>query len=130
MISKQNFIKYINKLNNIKLIFDNINEAGKSLEFFSISYVECESLIISILEDAFDDKINGWLQYYACELDYGSKCYEGCITMNGKNIRMSNAGELYDVLIDNIKNKINEEKEDLIKELEKRMRYKENNNGM
>jgi len=57
---------------------------------------------MDILEDAFDDKECNWISYFIYDLEFGSKWRENSITMNGKDVRMSNVGELYDVLVDNM----------------------------
>jgi hypothetical protein len=41
--------------------------------------------------------------YFIYDLEYGSKWEPGMITENGKDIKLSNAGELYDVLINELK---------------------------
>ena len=69
IISKENFVKYINKLKELSKIEDEINQAGRKLEFFSISYAEHESLILDILTDIFDDKLGDWISYYIYELN-------------------------------------------------------------
>lgn len=105
IISKQNFIKYINKLQELRSIEDSINEAGKILEF-SINFGEYEQLIVDILTDVFnDDNYGSWISYYIYELNWGSSWYEGCIRdKNGNNISLIDAGELYDLLVSEMKN--------------------------
>lgn len=110
MINKENFIKYINKIHQFRTIETNINKAGKELESFSISFAIYEQLAVDILEDIFEDKEYGWINYYLYELNFGSKWKENCITMDGKDVPMRDAGELYDVLIDNLKNEKGKEK--------------------
>lgn len=105
MISEASFVKYIDKLKELNKIEDEINQVLKKLEFFSISFMNHESLIIEILEDAFDDKKNGWLCYFIYELNFGEKYKEGCITFNNIPVPMSNAKELYKVLVDNLNRK-------------------------
>jgi hypothetical protein len=98
MISKENFVKYINKLKELNEIESNINEAAKGIEFFDISFIEHESLIVNILEDAFNDE-SKWISYFIYDLDFGSTWHKNCITFEGKDTPMRNAEELYDVLI-------------------------------
>ena len=106
LISKENFIKYIDKIKRMRDIEDAINEAGKSIEFFQFSFGDYEDLVFKVLEDAFDDQNSGWISYFIYELDFGKKWHEGSITQYGKSIPMRNAGELYDVLRSNIDERI------------------------
>ena len=98
MISKQNFIKYIDKLKELRSAEDALNSAGKLLDF-SISFAEYEQLIVDVLEDAFDDQGFNWISYFIYELNFGSEWCQGCIEMNGEDVFLSNASELYDVLV-------------------------------
>lgn len=108
MINKKEFIKYIDKLKELREVEDAINLAGGKLEQFSLCFTgQYETIVIEILEDIFVDKENGWISYFVYELDFGVKWKENCITMNGKNVYMRNAEELYNVLMDNIKTKAN-----------------------
>ena len=101
MISKENFIKYINKIQSLKKIEESINSAGKELEF-SISFSEHESLVLNILQEVFKDKENDWIGYFIYDLEFGKKWHKGSITVNGKDVPMRNAEELYKILKDNL----------------------------
>lgn len=104
MISKENFIKYINKIKEFRDVEDVLNSAGEILNF-TISFASHEQLIVDILEDVFEDKQNTWLTYFLYDLDFGNKWHEMCISMDGVDVPMRDAGELYDVLIDNLRGK-------------------------
>ena len=99
MISKEKFIDYINKIKELSEIYGAINEAGRKLEMFEIHNWEHESLIIDILQEAFDDKENDWIGYFIYELEFGSKWGKGYITDNGVDVPLRDAGELYDILV-------------------------------
>ena len=101
MISKQNFIKYINQIKELRDIEDAINSAGKTLEF-SINFGIYEQLVVDILEDVFDDEKYGWISYWVYELDFGSKWSEGIVIMDNEDISMRYAGELWDLLVSEI----------------------------
>lgn len=104
IISRDNFKKYITEYREIGDIYNKICDAGKKLEFFDLYPVEYEDLIIEILQDAFDDKINDWIGYFIFELKYGEKYEDGMITdENDNNISLKNLDDLYDLLIDNMK---------------------------
>lgn len=103
MISKEDFIEYIYELKELRHAIDTLNSAGKGALNFSISFWDYEDLVINILKNIFDDKENEWIPYYLYDLDYGSKWHEMSISIDGKDVPMRDAGELYDVLIDNMK---------------------------
>jgi hypothetical protein len=102
MISKENFVKYMEKLQEFRKIEDAINEVTKDLDFFTVTFIEHEILILTILEDIFGDKENTWISYFMFDLDFGAKWKVGMITEDGKDVPMRNAEELYDVLIGNM----------------------------
>ena len=97
-ISKQNFIKYINKLKQLRFLEDSLNSAGELFDF-SISFGHHEQLIVDILEDAFEDRESNWISYFLYELDFGSKWSEGIVIMDDEDISMRDAGDLWDVLV-------------------------------
>lgn len=97
MISKENFINYLAKLEKTNKIYNAINEAGKELDMFEIYDCEYSTVIIDILQEVFNDE-SEWIAYFIYDLDFGEGWYEGCITDNGENIPLRNAGELYDLL--------------------------------
>ncbi|MDY0316871.1 MAG: hypothetical protein RBQ63_03800 [Acholeplasmatales bacterium] len=109
-ITKQNFISYINKIKELQETEDAINSAGKNLVEFHISFAEHEQLIIDILEDAFDDQEFNWISYWIYELEFGIKWHIGCITdKDGISILLRDAGELYDLLVENMEERCNKD---------------------
>ena len=103
-ISKQNFIKYINKIKQLRSAEDTLNSAGELFDF-SMSFGHHEQLIVDILEDTFDDEENGWINYWIYELDFGSKWSEGIVIMDDEDISMRDAGELWDLLVGGLESK-------------------------
>ena len=61
--------------------------------------------LVKMLQLAFNDAHKeSWIEYYLYELDFGKKYRKGCATnKDGSEIKLSNAGELYDFLIINMK---------------------------
>lgn len=99
-ISKENFIKYIDKLKELRQIENDLNSAGRKLEDFCISFADHEQLIIDILTDVFDDEAPGWISYFIYDLSFGAVWYEGCVTeKDGVDIPLGNTGDLYNLLI-------------------------------
>ena len=97
MISKNNFINYLAKLEKTNKIYDAINEAGKELDMFEIYDCEYSTVIIDILQEVFNDE-SEWITYFIYDLDFGEKWRKGCVTDNGEDVPLRNAGDLYDLL--------------------------------
>ena len=60
--------------------------------------------LLEVLQDAMNDNElceygQSWIEYYCYELDFGKENYRLKVTNNGKEVPMSNAGELYDFLV-------------------------------
>jgi hypothetical protein len=107
MISKENFIKYMNELKELSDTYETINKAAEKIEMFSIWNIEGENLILDILEEVFNDKKDSWIGYFVYDLDFGRKWHEGCITdKNDIDIPLRNAEELYDFLMEGLNESI------------------------
>ena len=103
MISKENFVKYMNELHELCKAEDELNNALRKIGADNVLWFDkYQSLIVDILHDAFNDKENGWISYAIYELDWFSKYKDGTITFDGKNVPLRDAGDLYDLLVDNI----------------------------
>lgn len=98
LVTKENFISYINKLEKLNNEEIKLNENG-ILFNFNISFEWHEQLIIDILTDIFDDNSFNWISYFIYQLSFGRDWHEGCITINGTDIPLKDAGDLYDLLI-------------------------------
>lgn len=99
-ISKENFTKYINKIQKLQEIEDNLNSIGSKLVEFHISFAEYEQLIVDVLTDVFNDQRFGWTSYFIYELNFGADWHEGCVReKDGTDIPLRDAGELYDLLV-------------------------------
>lgn len=58
--------------------------------------------LIKLLQVEYnDDHKDSWIEYYIYELEFGSKYHDGCVTDNGTNIDLSDAGKLYEYLTHN-----------------------------
>ena len=107
MITKEQFVKIINKLKEADDFVTRTNEDARKLndaiisEFFNASSLSIshESIVLELLENMFNDtEILSWWLY---ELDYGRKFKMGYIQdENGQDINLSTAEKLYDFLIE------------------------------
>lgn len=106
MISRNEFIKIIDRLRETNDFVNEVNDKSRNLrdsimsDFFNASSlsISFEDIVVNLLEDMFDgtDMISWWLY----DLDYGREYKRGCLKdCNGKNINVSDSGKLYDYLI-------------------------------
>lgn len=103
-IDKKKFIEIMDTLKGIAEAEEKITEALALLgtEGFFSTY-KSTHLIEEILQIEFEDKENDWIGYFMYELEFGKNYHDGSITeSDGEIVKMSNASELYDVLIYNI----------------------------
>ncbi|MBK7380670.1 MAG: hypothetical protein IPJ03_17065 [Ignavibacteriales bacterium] len=54
--------------------------------------------LINVLKTEMNDLEDNWIEYFLWELDFGKKRLD--VTQHGKEVKMSNAAELYDFLSD------------------------------
>ena len=105
MISKEKFVKIINRLKNYNELQDKIDELFKDNidnrenDFINAASI-CighESVVIELLENMFNDKdtISWWI--YEC--NYGRDFSLGDLEVDGIEIDLSTAEKLYDYLI-------------------------------
>lgn len=105
-MNKELFEKYINSI----IEFDDfINE----LYSMDINIVECDVIMnfmsnyISILEDACGDSTTNWISYWLYELDRGANWELGCVTEGSNDIKLQTIDDLYELLVENMKNDSN-----------------------
>ena len=104
MISRELFIKTID---GIERQFERDNDFSEALSKAFLNYpskYDYSGVLISlenILIEEFEDK-EGWISYFIYELNFGKDWTENSIEDNGKSVKMTNAGELYDYLLVNM----------------------------
>ena len=114
IISKNKFVKIINRLKDYNKLQDKINNLFKDLidnkeqDFCNAGGI-CighGSVVVDLLENMFETDLISWWIY---ELDYGKHYMPGCLQKEEKgkviNIDVSTADKLYDVLIKDLKRK-------------------------
>ena len=105
MISKEQFIKIIDRLRETNDFVEETNEKARKLDdavesdFFnamslSISH---ESIVVQLLENMFND--SDYISWWLYELDFGREYKEFCIQQDGEAIDLSTSEKLYDFLI-------------------------------
>lgn len=116
LINKRDFIEIINRLQNYNQLQDEINDLFNGLldnreqDFCNAGSI-CighESVVLKLLEKMFETALISWWIY---DLDYGKKYKKGCLVYDNKNINVSTADKLYDVLIEDLKRERDRENE-------------------
>lgn len=105
MLSKEEFVKIINELQQFDEKQENLCDAMKELSpdfhvyFYPLS--QLIGLVIDLLSNMFgQDKLDSVIDYYAYELDWGKKGDEmGIYEDNGIEYHLTDAEKLYDYLV-------------------------------
>lgn len=115
MISKEQFVKIINRLrdyndlqHNIQSLFDNcIDNRENDFTNAGSICVGHETIVVELLENMFNDKDT--ISYWLYECDYGRDYRLGNMTVDGKDIDLTTPEKLYDYLIKEMEEKDYEE---------------------
>lgn len=103
MISKEKFVGHIDDIKHIKDFYKGINSfIDKNGGDGAIYFPDATANVISLLHDAFGiaDR-EEWIEHFIFDLDFGSKCQNGVVRIDGKDIPMATSEELYDFLTGN-----------------------------
>lgn len=111
MITKQEFVKIINRLRDYNDLQDKIQDLfrdnidNQEMDFMNAGSICAghESIVVKLLENIFNDKdtISWWL--YEC--NYGRDFSLGDLEINGVEIDLSTPEKLYDYLIKEMEEK-------------------------
>lgn len=103
-LSKEEFIDFINRLQDLSDKMDRVDRAFHRLDsdFCSFHIGEAIQIGFDLLCKMMDDK-NKWLDYFVFELDFLRKYYPGCITSKNDGvidvIDVNDWYKVYDFLI-------------------------------
>lgn len=101
IISKEDFIAAMDDVMAASDYQSGLNQYFKDHDVDGFIFQpDCTCTVIRLLHSIFGESDHEeWISYFCFELDFGRKWKEGCITDNdGKEIRLSNAKELYEHL--------------------------------
>lgn len=106
ILSKKQFVSYIDQLEELSNIESNINEAFKELspDFNMLCFGKYTSIVTGVLHDVFKDK-SDWIGYFIYEKNFGHDSKLGDVVENGKKIPLNTPDDLYDMLIKNLASK-------------------------
>ena len=101
MISKETFIKTIERLEDLSNRMDVADRAMRGLceDFGSFYICDAFNITTDVLSEIFNDKENDWLGYFIWECDWLHKFKLGDIEIGGQSVVINNWGDVYDFLI-------------------------------
>lgn len=101
MISKETFIKTIERLEDLSNRMDVADRAMRGLceDFGSFYICDAFNITTDVLREIFNDKENDWLGYFIWECDWLHKFELGDIEIGGYCVKIENWGDVYDFLI-------------------------------
>lgn len=106
MISKETFIKTIERLEDLSNRMDVADRAMRDLceDFGSFYICDAFNITTDVLREIFNDKENDWLGYFIWERDWLHKFELGDIVIGGYSVVINNWGDVYDFLISEMRN--------------------------
>lgn len=101
MISKETFIKTIERLENLNDRMEAADKAMQALceDFGSFYICDAFNITTNLLSEIFNDKENDWLSYFIWERDWLHKFELGDITVYNEPIEINGWGDVYDFLV-------------------------------
>ena len=101
MINKKEFIKLMIDYISLKADEDNLDNAMKKFDpdFGSFACMRYDTLFITALEYAMEDKENQWISYWVYELDCGKKATKDSVSIEGKNKPIKTLSNLWDLIV-------------------------------
>ena len=104
MISKETFIKTIERLEDLSNRMDVADRAMRGLceDFGSFYICDAFNITTDVLSEIFNDKENAWLGYFIWERDWLHKFELGDIVIGGYSVKIENWGDVYDFLVANM----------------------------
>lgn len=101
---KELFLKLMHGIQRQYSFFDAMNTV--LAEYGSDGYIlpsDQDYLVIYLLEHIFHDDENQWISYFLFDLDLGTKYQDGFVTMNDRMVPLRTPEDLYDLLMNNLR---------------------------
>ena len=98
-------VEFVNAVENYKKMRDSANEISEALEirteFIFDKFLDHYYNLLHDLCDFPEDKecLGSILDDFVCEWDFGRKWHEGALLVDGKDMPLRNAEELYDAIV-------------------------------
>lgn len=103
-MSKESFCRVMDNYKSMWNFTDDLNDLFRKYKSDGEVYPPmCTETVIDLLEFIFNDK-NHWIKYWTFELEFGNRYEDGDVKYeHGNNIPLKTVEDLYDLLIDNMK---------------------------
>lgn len=104
IMSKESFCQVMDNYKSMWNFTDDMNEVFKKYNCDGEVFPPmCTETVIDLLEFIFNDK-NQWISYWAFELEFGERYEDGDVQdKDGNNISLKTSEDLYDLLVENMK---------------------------
>lgn len=109
MISKETFVRTMNRLERLNKKMNAVDNAMKELDSDCCSFYvkDIFNIVLDVLyEDMHDDE--GWIDYFAFECDWLQSFSVGDVSVDDKDIEIGDWADVYDFLVDWYKEDSNE----------------------
>jgi hypothetical protein len=103
MITKETFVKTMNRLERLNEKMNAVDSAMKDLDpdFCSFYILDIFNITLDVLQEAMHDE-EDWISYFAFEYDWLQNFSVGDVTVDDKDIEIDDWADVYDFLIANM----------------------------
>lgn len=103
-MSKESFCRVMDNYKSMWNFTDEMNDLFRKYKSDGEVFPPmCTGTVVDLLEYIFND-VNEWIQYWTLELEFGERYEDGDIQdKDGNNISLKTSEDLYDLLVENMK---------------------------
>ena len=104
IMSKESFCRVMDNYKSMWNFTDEMNDLFRKYKSDGEVYPPmCTGTVVDLLEYIFND-VNEWIQYWTLELEFGERYEDGDVQdKDGNNISLKTSENLYDLLVENMK---------------------------
>lgn len=104
MIAKETFIDVMDRLETLNKKMDAVDTALRELspDFGGFYIPDTLDIVVQLLKDVFKDE-DDWIEYFVYEIDWLRNFELGDVTVDGKPIDLSIWANVYEFLLENMK---------------------------
>lgn len=104
IMSKESFCRVMDNYKSMWNFTDDMNDLFRKYKSDGEVFPPmCTGTVVDLLEYIFND-VNEWIQYWTLELEFGERYEDGNVQdKDGNNISLKTSEDLYDLLVENMK---------------------------
>lgn len=103
ILEKDEFISVMSRIAEVERGYDMLTDAMKLLgEEWQVGFDATTTVLLEVLDRMFEDD-EGWIGYFYCEMDCGANYGPGKVTIDGKEVPLKDAGDLWELLVARMK---------------------------